>query len=196
MYIYILIHSVVNLILTHFHIEMRLHKKDLCKCIQFNFLSTSNKMNSSNNTLQEIKEIFSICCNEKGVVPIFRLNTMLSVMNCKLTQQQDLFSTLESIGIDPCKREYIQLEEFITISSIFLKERGEEYEIDNMFELFAGRNNDKISFLDLKTLAGQIDLDADDKILKEMIDAADFDKDGCLSRKEFANVVKKYWLEI
>lgn len=88
------------------------------------------------------------------------------------------------------------MEEFITISSIFLKERGEECEIDNMFELFAGRNNDKISFLDLKTLAGQIDLDANDKILKEMIDAADFDKDGCLSRKEFANVVKKYWLEI
>lgn len=153
-------------------------------------------MNLSNNTLEEIKEIFSICCNEKGEVQIFRVNTMLSAMNCKTQQQQDLLFALESIGIDPCKREYIQLEEFITISSIFLKERGEECEIDNMFELFAGRNNDKISFLDLKTLASEIDLNASDELLREMIDAADFDKDGCLSREEFANVVKKYWLEI
>lgn len=153
-------------------------------------------MNLSNNTLEEIKEIFSICCNEKGLVPIFRVNTMLSVLNCKLTQQQALLSILESIGIDPCKREYIQLEEFITISSILLKDRGQECEFDTLFELFAGRNNDKISFLDLKTLAGDIDLDASDDLLKEMIDAADFDKDGCLSRKEFANVMKKYWLEI
>ena len=94
--------------------------------------------------------------------------------------------------------DLITLDQFVTIMSGKIAEKGAREEIMKAFRLFDDDQSGKISFKNLKRVAQELGETLTDEELKEMIQEADQDNDGEVNQDEFLRIMKKtclYWSE-
>jgi len=126
------------------------------------------------------------------MAPTSQLSTMLSALGFQGLESTDIVNCLEKIGIRPCDdREYISIQEFIKIASSFFNRRESREESDRLFEVFDEELTGTVSWRNLQDLSREIGLNLNEKTLKEMIQAADKDNDGVLSKIEFESVLRR-----
>lgn len=87
--------------------------------------------------------------------------------------------------------EHITLDQFVTVMSGKIAEKGAREEIMKAFRLFDDDQSGKISFKNLKRVAQELGETLTDEELKEMIQEADQDNDGEVNQDEFLRIMKK-----
>lgn len=96
--------------------------------------------------------------------------------------------------IDACVKDesnVITLEQFVSLMSEKIAEKGAKEEIMKAFRLFDDDQTGKISFKNLKRVAQELGENLTDEELKEMIEEADQDCDQEVSQDEFLRIMKK-----
>lgn len=87
--------------------------------------------------------------------------------------------------------DVITLEQFVTIMSEKIADKGAKEEILKAFRLFDDDQTGKISFKNLQRVAHELGENLTEEELKEMIQEADQDKDGEVNQDEFLRIMKK-----
>lgn len=117
---------------------------------------------------------------------------MCSALGLENLEPADIADCLENIGISSCDgREHITIQEFIMIASSFISRRDPNEEMERLFQLFDEESSGTISLRNLKDLSKEVGLNLNDAALKEMIQTADKDNDGVLSKEEFQIVLRR-----
>ncbi len=87
--------------------------------------------------------------------------------------------------------DVITLEQFVTIMSEKIADKGAKEEILKAFRLFDDDQTGKISFKNLQRVAQELGENLTEEELKEMIQEADQDNDGEVNQDEFLRIMKK-----
>ena len=87
--------------------------------------------------------------------------------------------------------ETISLEQFVSLMSEKISEKGAREEILKAFRLFDDDQTGKISLSNLKRVAEELGESLTEEELKEMIEEADHDKDGAVNQEDFLRIMKK-----
>ena len=87
--------------------------------------------------------------------------------------------------------DFITLEQFVTIMSEKIADKGAKEEILKAFRLFDDDSTGKISFKNLQRVAQELGENLTEEELKEMIQEADQDNDGEVNQDEFLRIMKK-----
>lgn len=87
--------------------------------------------------------------------------------------------------------EFITLEQFVSIMSEKIADKGAKEEIMKAFRLFDNDQTGKISFKNLQRVAQELGENLTEEELKEMIQEADQDNDGEVNQDEFLRIMKK-----
>ena len=85
----------------------------------------------------------------------------------------------------------IELDEFMALMAEKISERNPEEELRKAFRIFDDDDNGKISFDNLKKVAGELNEAVSDAELRDMIREADRNGDGEVDIEEFIEVMKK-----
>ncbi|NWR53372.1 CETN1 protein, partial [Regulus satrapa] len=115
---------------------------------------------------------------------------------------------MKTLGFEPKKEEIeemisdidkeetgkISFNDFLAVMSEKMPEKDCKEEILKAFELFDADETGKISFQNLKCVAKDLGENFTDEELQEMIDEADQDGDGEVSKQEFLSIMKKIGL--
>ncbi|KAM3129075.1 hypothetical protein pb186bvf_018853 [Paramecium bursaria] len=72
-----------------------------------------------------------------------------------------------------------------------LEDKNVENEIERAFDYFDDDGDGNIDFDKFKRVAIDIGEDVSDDVIRDMINAADFDQDGKVSKDEFMMVMRK-----
>ncbi|KAL4496225.1 hypothetical protein ABPG72_012962 [Tetrahymena utriculariae] len=120
--------------------------------------------------------------------------------------EKELKDAMKALGFESKKEEVkllieqvdkdgsgmIEFEEFLVMmKKKMLEDKNVEEEIEKAFNFFDDNNEGFIDLDKLKKVASDLGEEVDDKILKEMIFAADLDDDQRVSKDEFMRVMRK-----
>lgn len=85
----------------------------------------------------------------------------------------------------------LSYNDFLQLLTVKMAEKDTKEEILKAFRLFDDDDTGKISFKNLKRVAKELGENLTDEELQEMIDEADRDGDGEVSKEEFLRIMKK-----
>ncbi|KAF9918829.1 hypothetical protein BX616_005207 [Lobosporangium transversale] len=85
---------------------------------------------------------------------------------------------------------YFTLQDFITIMIPNEDQHGQD-EVSRIFQLFDLQGKGSIRIEDLRRVAKELAISMGDEELREMIEEADRDGDGCVTEQEFARILEK-----
>ncbi|XP_062997698.1 centrin-2-like [Elgaria multicarinata webbii] len=119
---------------------------------------------------------------------------------------KDLKVAIRALGFEPSKEEIkkimfevdkegsgkIGFDAFYSVMTQKMSETDPKEEIVKAFKLFEDQESGKISFKNLKHIAGEIGESLTDEELQEMIDEADLDGDGEVNEQEFVKIMKRH----
>ncbi|RKP00990.1 hypothetical protein CXG81DRAFT_1795, partial [Caulochytrium protostelioides] len=86
----------------------------------------------------------------------------------------------------------IEFKDFLRVVGLHIAQRDPKHELLKAFRLFDTDGSGKLTFADLKRVAGELGEDGmTDEALMEMIEQADRDGDGEVGPDEFLRIMKK-----
>ena len=117
---------------------------------------------------------------------------------------KELRAAMKALGYDANKEELkkirfeldkeigdeINFNEFIKIMTSRMTRHGTKEEIDKIFKLFDENNTGFITFKSLKKICNELGQNICDDELQEMIEEADRDGDGAVSKDDFYKMMK------
>ncbi|CAF1083480.1 unnamed protein product [Didymodactylos carnosus] len=124
--------------------------------------------------------------------------------NSKEISIEELEMVMKSLGLNPHENEVrdmiaevdadnsktIDFPEFVTMLAIRMKDTVDEDNINNVFDLFDKDRDDKILASELKDMMLNLGEKLTDEDIKDMIDEADTEGNGSVSRKDFQRLMQ------
>ncbi|XP_017094524.1 uncharacterized protein [Drosophila bipectinata] len=104
-------------------------------------------------------------------------------------KQEEIRRMMDEIDKDKTGR--IAFNDFLYLMRQKMAEKDSKQDMAKAFSFFDDDRTGKISFRNLKRVAKELGENLTDEELQEMIDEADADGDGEVSRDEFLNLMKK-----
>ncbi|KAJ9657308.1 hypothetical protein H2198_004431 [Neophaeococcomyces mojaviensis] len=135
--------------------------------------------NISAETEREIEEAWAMCAEEDvdgfedekmGVIPTSKVKTVLRALDIEPRSQKDMDEYIDIL--DPESDGYVTYEHFVELAAIQINNKSDETkdeEVEKAFKLFTSGNERPITYHDLKRIAGLLNQDVSDDVLKAMI---------------------------
>lgn len=143
----------------------------------------------SDDQVNSIYEAFSVFDTEKtGKIASQNLKLAMRALGFEPRREE-----IKKIISDCVKDESdsITLEQFVSLMSEKIADKGAKEEIFKAFCLFDDDNTGKITFKNLKRVAEELGENLSEEELREMIQEADQDNDGEVNQDEFLRIMKK-----
>lgn len=138
---------------------------------------------------QEIKEAFDLFDTEgKNEISAKELKVALRALGFE-PKKDEVKRILEDIDKNP--DSVLHYDEFHEIMSQKVADRDPIDEMKKAFMLLCDEGNDRITFKSLRKTAEELGENMTKEELQEMIDEADYDKDGEISEEDFIKIMKK-----
>ncbi|RWS23854.1 caltractin-like isoform X2 [Leptotrombidium deliense] len=145
---------------------------------------TSN--DESENSIKEAFAMFDV--NNEGFMPTSKLKFAMRAVGFE-PRKEEIKKILEEYDKEGSGK--MSLENFRILMEKKICEKDTNDEIMKAFKLFDDDNSGKISFQNLKNVAKELGETISDEELREMIEEADRDGDGCVDKDEFLRIMKK-----
>ena len=137
------------------------------------------------------QEVFRLFSKSNNLAPITELDVMFSALGFQL-ESEEIEQSLQKIGLSSDDRlQSIGLAEFTWMVAPYIQDRNPVDESNKLFDLFDEDKNGVISLRTLRRVAKEVGLNIPDQNMQEMVDEADLDGDGVLSREEFFRVISR-----
>lgn len=138
---------------------------------------------------QEIKDAFdSIDSDRSGYIDIEELKIAMLALGID-TKKDDTSKIIDDM--DKNKDGKISCQEFIDLLTLQITDKDHTEEIKKIHANIADDSSQKINFNSLKALCNELGENISDDELKEMIEEADYDKDGEVDENDFFILMKK-----
>lgn len=143
----------------------------------------------TNEQKQEIKDAFdSIDSDGSGKLDVEELKIAMLALGLE-SKRDDINKIVEDM--DKNKDGQISYEEFLELLTFQITDKDHEKEIKKIHGFIADEGSQKISFNSLKALCIELGETISDDEIKEMIEEADYDKDGEVDDQDFFTLMKK-----
>lgn len=128
---------------------------------------------------REIQEAWSMCREndvegfedeKEGVISTSKVKVVMKALGIAPKSQKDMDEYLEIL--DPESDGYVTYPHFVELAAIQINNRSDETkdeEVEKAFKLFTSGNERPITFGDLRRIAGLLNQDVSDDVLKAMI---------------------------
>lgn len=137
----------------------------------------------------DIKKAFDLFDTEcTGFIEVKELRVAIRALGFEPTKD-DIRNMME--GIDKDKSGRISFNDFLILMRLKMAEKDTKQELMKAFSFFDDDQTGNISFNNLKRVAQELGENLTDEELQEMIDEADLDNDGEVSREEFLSALRK-----
>eukprot|EP01084_Bolivina_argentea_P222704 376906_1 len=138
---------------------------------------------------EEVKEAFNLFDTEgRGVIDIRELKAAFRAMGFTV-KKSEIRTMLQ--GMDKESTATITYSDFVEMVTPKVLSRDPREEIMKIFDLFDEDSTGGITFRNLKRVATELGENLTDDELQEMIEEADRDQDGVVSREDFYRVMRK-----
>jgi len=133
----------------------------------------------STETEREIEEAWAMCAEEDiegfedekmGVIPTSKVKTVMRALGIEPKSRQDMDEFIDIL--DSESSGYVTYEHFVELAAIQINNKSDETkdeEVEKAFRLFTSGNERPIMYHDLKRIAGLLNQDVGDDVLKAMI---------------------------
>ena len=128
-----------------------------------------------------------------GQIDLRELKASLRALGFDVTREQ-IRQMLTQLGkpLEGSHQVMITVEEFIQLVTPLMGTRDSPQEVEKIFKLFTEDSaSEYITFRGLKKVCNELGESLTDNEIQEMIDEADRDGDGKISKEEFYRVMKK-----
>ncbi|XP_016046936.2 centrin-2 isoform X1 [Erinaceus europaeus] len=160
-----------------------------------NMASTSQRKRASpkpeltEEQKQEIREAFDLFdADGTGTIDVKELKVAMRALGFE-PKKEEIKKMISEI--DKERTGKMNFGDFLTVMTQKMSEKDTKEEILKAFKLFDDDETGKISFNNLKRVARELGENLTDEELQEMIDEADRDGDGEVSKQEFLRIMKK-----
>lgn len=137
----------------------------------------------------DIKKAFDLFDTEcTGFIEVKELRVAIRALGFEPTKD-DIRNMMEEIDKDKSGR--IAFNDFLILMRLKMAEKDTKQELMKAFSFFDDDHTGHISFNNLKRVAQELGEKLTDEELQEMIDEADLDNDGEVSREEFLTALRK-----
>ncbi|KYQ89416.1 centrin [Tieghemostelium lacteum] len=134
----------------------------------------------TDDQLTEIKEAFELFKSDNGKIDVTQIKYAYRALGIEPKEG--------SIDVNG-KQKFITLNNFIEMASVLIPKRDTKSSLEHAFKLFDKDDSGKISFDDLKLVAINLGEKCTDSDLRQMIEYADADGDGEVSKFEFIQLI-------
>lgn len=133
----------------------------------------------SAETEREIQEAWAMCAEEDiegfedekdGVVATAKVKAVMRALGIEPKAQKDMDEFIEIL--DPESDGYVTYQHFVELAAIQINNKSDETkdeEVEKAYKLFTLGNERPITYQDLKRIAGLLNQDVGDDVLKAMI---------------------------
>lgn len=157
------------------------------KSIAKNVVRKSREL--SEEQKQEIKEAFDLFDTEgKNEIDSKELKVAMRALGFE-PKKEEVRKILQEI--DRNNEGIIRFDDFFEIMSQKVAERDPVEEMKKAFMLLCDEGNDKITLKSLRKTAEELGENMSKEELQEMLDEADYDKDGEIGEEDFIKIMKK-----
>jgi len=137
----------------------------------------------------DIKKAFDLFDTEcTGFIEVKELRVAIRALGFE-PNKEEIKNMMDEIDKDKTVR--ISFNDFLTLMRLKMAEKDTKQDMMKAFSFFDDDRTGRISFDNLKRVANELGERLTDEELQEMIDEADLDGDGEVSRDEFLSVLKK-----
>lgn len=137
----------------------------------------------------DIKKAFDLFDIERtGFIEVKELRVAIRALGFE-PNKEEIRNMMEEIDKDKSGR--IAFNDFLHLMRLKMAEKDSKQDLMKAFSFFDDDQTGHISFDNLKRVAQELGENLTDEELQEMIDEADLDNDGEVSRDEFLTVLRK-----
>ncbi|XP_014811567.1 PREDICTED: caltractin-like [Calidris pugnax] len=136
---------------------------------------------------RELREAFELFDRDRsGLMDVSDLKITVKALGCELRKEEVKRIISEFSEERPGK---LNFRSFLQVMTQKMAEPFLEEEVVKVFKVFDCDDTGKISFENLKVIAGEVGEEITDEELQEMIDEADVDGDGEVNEEEFLRIL-------
>lgn len=139
------------------------------------------------NEIEELRHAFDLFdTNGNGKIDVKELRSAMQSLGFD-TKNPTIYQMMQDI--DKSSGTEVNFDEFLNLVTSRLAGSDTKEDIQKIFDLFDDDHTGYISLQNLKRVAAELGENMDDAELLEMIERADFDRDGQISPDEFFTIM-------
>lgn len=139
------------------------------------------------NEIEELRQAFDLFdTNGNGKIDVKELRSAMQSLGFD-TKNPTIYQMIQDI--DKSSGTEVNFDEFLNLMTSRLAGSDTKEDIQKIFDLFDDDHTGYISLQNLKRVAAELGENMDDAELLEMIERADFDRDGQISPDEFFTIM-------
>lgn len=139
------------------------------------------------NEIEELRQAFDLFdTNGNGKIDVKDLRSAMQSLGFD-TKNPTIYQMIQDI--DKSSGTEVNFDEFLNLMTSRLAGSDTKEDIQKIFDLFDDDHTGYISLQNLKRVAAELGENMDDAELLEMIERADFDRDGQISPDEFFTIM-------
>jgi Ca2+-binding EF-hand superfamily protein len=139
------------------------------------------------NEIEELRQAFDLFdTNGNGKIDVKELRSAMQSLGFD-TKNPTIYQMIQDI--DKSSGTEVDFDEFLNLMTSRLAGSDTKEDIQKIFDLFDDDHTGYISLQNLKRVAAELGENMDDAELLEMIERADFDRDGQISPDEFFTIM-------
>ena len=139
------------------------------------------------NEIEELRQAFDLFdTNGNGKIDVKELRSAMQSLGFD-TKNPTIYQMIQDI--DKSSATEVNFDEFLNLMTSRLAGSDTKEDIQKIFDLFDDDHTGYISLQNLKRVAAELGENMDDAELLEMIERADFDRDGQISPDEFFTIM-------